>query len=112
MFKILANWILNALSLFIVSKILRGITLESFESALIAVVIIGLINALIKPILLLLTLPINILSLGLFTFVLNALLLILASNVVPGFEIDGLLTAILGSILLSLITMILQSFVR
>jgi putative membrane protein len=112
MIKILADWILNALALFLVSKIIPGILLQDFWSALIAVIVIGLVNALIKPILLLLTLPINILTLGLFTFVVNALMLLLASQFTPGFKVDGFTAALLGSIVLSLISMVLQSLVR
>ncbi len=110
--RIIANWFLNALALLIVSKIVPGIELRGFGAALVAVLVIGLVNALIKPILLILTLPITILTLGLFTFVLNALMLLLASNLVAGFRVDGFWTALVGSILLSLISTILHSFVQ
>lgn len=110
--KLIANWILNALALVLVSRIITGIRLHNFWSALIAVVVIGLINALIKPILLLLTLPITILTLGLFTFVINALLLMLAGHLTPGFTVDSFGTALIGSILFSLISTILRSLVR
>lgn len=109
--KLIANWFLNALALFIVSKIVSGIELRGFGAALVAVIVIGLINALIKPILLVLTLPITILTLGLFTFVLNALMLLLVGNIVSGFRVDGLWTAFIGSILLSFVSMILHTLV-
>lgn len=109
--KLIANWFLNALALFIVSKIVSGIELRGFGAALVAVIVIGLINALIKPILLVLTLPITILTLGLFTFVLNALMLLLAGNIVSGFRVDGLWTAFIGSILLSIVSTILHTLV-
>ena len=112
MFKILANWVLNAIALYIVAQLLRGVMVDDFWAALIAVVIIGLINALIKPLLLLLTLPINVLTLGLFTFVINALLLMLAGNITPGFRIDGFGTAFIASILLSVISMVLHTLVK
>lgn len=112
MLKIIANWVLSALALILVSKIITGITLADFGSALIAVVVIGLVNALIKPVLLLLTLPITILSLGLFTFVINALMLLLASQFTPGFKVDGFGTALIASILFSIISMLLRSLVR
>jgi len=112
MFVLIAKWVLNALALYIVSKIIPGIMLTDFGSALVAAIVIGLMNALVKPILLLLTLPINILSLGLFTFVLNAALLLLASSLTPGFKIEGFWTAVIGSILLSLISTILHSLVE
>lgn len=110
--KLLANWILNALALFLVSRIMPGIHLEGFGSALVAVMVIGLVNALIRPVLLLLTLPINILTLGLFTLILNALMLTLASSITPGFKIDGFGSAFLSSILLSIVSLLLHSLVR
>ncbi len=109
--KLIANWFLNALALFIVSKIVSGIELRGFGAALVAVLVIGLVNALVKPILLILTLPITILTLGLFTFVLNALMLLLASNLVNGFRVDGFWTALVASILLSIVSTILHAFV-
>jgi putative membrane protein len=112
MIQIIARWIINALSLYIVAQILPGIHLSDFGSALIAVLIIGLVNALIKPVLFLLTLPVTVITLGLFSFVLNALMLMLASSITPGFKIDGFGTALLGSILLSIVTTILQSLVK
>ncbi len=112
MFRILAEWFLNGLGLYIVSRIVPGIVLSDFVSALVAVVIIGLVNALVKPILVLLTLPITILSLGLFTFILNALLLMLASSLTPGFHIDGFGTALIGSVLLSVINLLLHALVK
>lgn len=108
----MANWVLNGLALFIVSKILTGVYVADFWTALVAALIIGLVNTLIKPILLLLTLPITILSLGLFTFVINALMLLLAGAVTPGFRVDGFGTALIGSILLSLISTILHALVK
>jgi putative membrane protein len=111
MIQLIVKWVINGLALFIVSKILPGFQIENFSTALVAVVIIGLVNVFIKPVLLLLTLPINILSLGLFTFVINALLLLLAAAVTPGFKIDGLLTALLGSILLTIISTVLHSLI-
>ncbi len=112
MINILVRWFINAVALFIVSRILTGFIVDDFVAALVAVLIIGFVNALIKPILSLLTLPINILTLGLFSFILNALMLLLASSITPGFHIDGFGTALLGSILLSIVTMLLQSLVR
>jgi len=112
MLKLIMRWVVSALALYIVSKILPGIRLADFWSALVAVLVIGLINALIKPILFLLTLPVTILSLGLFTFVLNALMLVLASRLTPGFQIDGFGTAILGSVLFSVISTLLHGLVK
>ncbi len=112
MITLLARWFLNALALYIVAKILPGIHLTDFASALIGVLIIGLVNTLIKPILFLLTLPVTVVTLGLFSFVVNALMLMLASAMTPGFKIDGFGTALVGSILFSVITTILHSLTK
>ncbi|MBI3577723.1 phage holin family protein [Candidatus Gottesmanbacteria bacterium] len=108
MVNLIIHWVLNGLALFIVSRILPGIVVKDFGTALIAALVIGLVNALVRPVLLLLTLPINILTLGLFTFVLNALMLLLAGSITPGFAVDGFWTALIGSILLSLVATILH----
>ncbi len=110
--KFIANWFLNAVALYLVSRILSGIHIHDFWSALIAAAVIGLVNALVKPVFLLLTLPITIITLGLFTFVINALMLLLASAITPGFKVDGFLTALIASILLSIFSTILHSLVR
>lgn len=109
MMNIVIRWCINALSLYLVSKIVPGIELTDFGSALIAVVIIGLVNALIKPIFVLLTLPINILTLGLFTLVLNGLMLWFAGTFTSGFVVHGFGSAFIGSILLSIISTLLFS---
>jgi putative membrane protein len=110
--KVLANWVLSALALFIVSKVVPGIRLADFWSALIAVAVIGLVNALIKPLLFILTLPITIITLGLFTLVINALMFLLASTFTPGFKVDGFMAALLGSLVFSIITTLLNTLVR
>lgn len=112
MMQILVNWMLNAFALYLVSKVVTGIMLQDFWSALVAVVVIGLVNTLIKPLLLLLTLPITIVTLGLFTFVINAAMLLLASRFTPGFKVDGFVSALLGSILLSIVSTLLHSLVK
>lgn len=109
--SLIIRWFINALSLFIVSRIVPGVELSDFGAALIAVIIIGLVNAFIKPILVLLTLPVNILTLGLFTFVLNAVMLMLAGSLAPGFKVDGFVPALLGSILLTIVSTLLFSLV-
>ena len=112
MIRLIIRWVLNAFALYIVAKILPGIHLLDFGSALVAVIVIALVNALIKPLLFLLTLPVTIVTFGLFALVLNALMLMLASALTPGFKIDGFGTALLGSILLSIVTTILHSLVQ
>ena len=112
MIKLIANWFLNALALYVVAYIVPGVHLDNFQAALIASIVIGFLNAIVKPILLLLTLPVTILTLGLFVFVINALMLLLAGSITPGFRVDGLVTAMIGSILLTVVTMIFNSLVK
>jgi len=112
MVLLIANWIVNALALYIVSKIVPGVYVSDFISALVAVIVIGFVNAIVKPILLFLTLPISILTLGLFTFIVNAAMLLLASLVAPGFKVDGFSTALIASIVLSVVSVILHALTR
>lgn len=104
--------LLNALALIITSKIVPGFDVPDFTTAIFAAIIIGIINTFIKPVLLLLTAPINLLTLGLFTFVINAVVLYLASLVVPGFGVTGAAPAILGAIVLSVVSTILSTLVK
>ena len=99
---ILVRWICFALALIFTAWVIPGIEVSSFLSAMFACVIIALINTFVKPVLQLVTLPINFLTVGLFSFVLNALLLMLAGWMTPGLEVDGFLSALLGSIVLSI----------
>ena len=99
---ILVRWICFALALIFTAWVIPGIEVSSFLSAMFACVIIALINTFVKPVLQLVTLPINFLTVGLFSFVLNALLLKLAGWITPGLEVDGFLSALLGSIVLSI----------
>ena len=108
----IAQWILNALALYIVAHIVSGISLGSFGSAMIAIVIMSIVNMLVKPILFLLTLPITIVTFGLFTLILNAIMLMLVSKFTPGFHVDGLWPALIGSLLYSIIATILHTLVR
>ena len=96
------RWLLYTLALIFTSWVVPGIEVSSFLNAMFVVVIIALINTFIKPLLQIITLPINILTRGLFSFVINALLLMLAGYITPGFEVEGFLSALLGSIVLSL----------
>ena len=99
---ILVRWICFALALIFTAWVIPGIEVSSFLSAMFACVIIALINTFVKPVLQLVTLPINFLTVGLFSYVLNALLLMLAGWITPGLEVDGFLSALLGSIVLSI----------
>ena len=104
--KLIFRWLINALAIFLVPYIVPGVSIENYYTALIAALIIGLINAIIRPILLLLTLPINMLTLGLFTLVINAIMFWLASTIVKGFHVEGFLAAFLGALAFWLISWI------
>ena len=104
----LANWLLSALAIFLVANYVPGFSVNSFTTALVVALVLGIINAFIKPILLILTLPINILTLGLFTFVINAFLLLVVSRLVPGFVIAGFVPALIGAVILWLISTIIH----
>lgn len=108
MLGMLIRWVLYAFSLLFVAWIVPGITLAGFMPALWATLVIGIVNIFIKPVLIILTLPINLLTLGLFTFVINALLFWLVSKMVPGFMVTGFMAALLGSILFSLISVFIN----
>lgn len=108
----IARWVLNALALYIVSEIVPGVHVTDFKSAMVAVVVIALVNILVRPILFLLTLPATIVTLGLFTFVLNALLLLIASALSPGLEVEGFGAALLGSLLYSIVSTLLLALVK
>lgn len=103
------NWLLSAIALYIVAQIVPGVTLSDFGTAMFAAVVIGLLNAVVKPVLMILTLPINILTLGLFTFIVNALVFMLAGSLTPNFRVDGLGSGILGSLLLAVISTLLHT---
>ena len=101
---ILLKWLMASLAIIVSAYIIPGITVASIWTALWLALFLGLVNLILKPILIVLTLPINILTLGLFTFVINAMLVLLASTVIKGFEVSGFWTAILFSIVLSLVS--------
>lgn len=94
------RWILFAAAILLTAWIIPGISVEGIKAALIVSIVLGIINALIRPLFLLISLPINILTLGLFTFVINALMLILTGYITPGFTVDGFWSAFFGSIIL------------
>ncbi len=109
--KLLIGWLLNALALLAVAYLVPGIHVSSFTYALIAAAIIGLANILIKPILLILTLPVTILTLGLFIFVINGLLFWLAGYVLKGFDVNTIMAGIIGAIVYSIISWALSAIV-
>ena len=105
---IFVRWICFALAIIFTAWVIPGIEVSSFLSAMFACVIIALINTFIKPVLKLVTLPINFLTIGIFSLVLNALLLMLAGWITPGFEVEGFWSALLGSLILSLFAVALD----
>ncbi len=109
--KIILHWLVAAVAILIVSYILPGVSISSFWVALVVAVVLGIINAVIKPILIILTLPINILTLGLFTLVINGLLVLLVGYIVPGFVVAGFWWAVLFSVILALVNWALHKVV-
>ena len=100
--RLLLRWALNAATLLLLAIYLPGIGVSGWYAAFVAAFVLGLVNAIIRPILLLLTLPVNLLSLGLFTFVINALLFWFVSTVVDGFEVDGFKSAFLVALIMTI----------
>lgn len=101
---IFLKWLALALAIMFTGWVIPGITVSNFVSALIAAVAIALINLFIKPVLVFLTLPINILTLGLFILVINALLFLFVAYLVPGIDVDGFWSAFLGALILSILS--------
>jgi putative membrane protein len=108
----LLHFLLSGALLFFISRIVDGFKIESYGYAVLAAIILSLVNALIRPLLLLLTLPITIVTLGLFLFVLNALMLMLAAAITPGFTVRGFGTALLASLIISLGNMVIASLIK
>ena len=104
--------LIYALAVFVTAYILPGVMVSGFIAALITAIVIAAINIFVRPLVLLLTLPINILTLGLFTFVINALLIMLAAAIVPGFDVASFWWAVLFSIVLAIVSSFLNSMVR
>jgi putative membrane protein len=105
------RWLTLTLAILLAAYLMDGIHISGFGAALGAAAILGILNAFFRPIALLLTLPINIMTLGLFTLVINAVLLKMVSGVVGGFEVHGFWTAVFGSLLISLVSWMLSTFI-
>ena len=105
--RLLAVWLINAVALLALPWLLPSIQVASIGTALLVAVVLGLINTVIRPLLVLLTLPVTLLSLGLFIFVINGLMFLLAAKLLDGFVVDGLLAGIIGSTCYSLISWLL-----
>jgi len=106
--RILLNWLVSAVSLLIVAHIIPGIAIEGFFTALIAALVIGLVNATVGLVLKILTFPLTIVTLGLFWWIINALMLWFASILVRGFVVQGFFAAFFGAIVLALVNMVLR----
>jgi putative membrane protein len=109
---LIVRFVLSALALGVTSQIVPGFDTEGIGAVLVAALILGVLNAIIRPVLILLTLPINLLTLGLFTFVINAAMLGITAAIVPGFHITSFWAALLGAIVLSIISALLNWVVK
>ena len=109
MLKIVVRWLLLAAALLLVAQLYAGVVVASFGSALIAALVLGLLNALLRPLLVLLTLPVTVLTLGLFLFVINALMFYFAAAVLEGFNVTGFVAALVGSLLYSLCGLVIDA---
>ena len=107
--KTVVRWLLLAAALLLVAQIYPGVQVAGFGAAMIAALVIGLFNALVRPILVLLTLPVTILTLGLFLFIINALMFYFAAAVLDGFHVDGFAAALIGSLLYSLCGLVIDA---
>ncbi|MBN6188890.1 phage holin family protein [Aneurinibacillus sp. BA2021] len=108
----LGQWILSAVALLVVAWLFDAIWFDSVGAAFIAALVLGLINMTLRPILKLLALPVTILTLGLFALIINALMLILTSKIVPGFHVDSFFAAFFGSIVLSIVNSIMSAALK
>ncbi|MDL2269638.1 phage holin family protein [Desulfosarcina sp. OttesenSCG-928-A07] len=108
---LIVRWFFLTVSILSASYLVGGIHVASFWSAILAAAVLGFLNAFFRPVLLILTLPLNLLTLGLFTFVINALLLMMVSGVIGGVSVDGFGSALLGSLIISVVSWLLTSFI-
>lgn len=105
MTQILFRWVINAVALLVFASVVPGFVVASFYSALIAALVLGLVNAIVRPLLFILTLPVTVLTLGLFTFVINALMIWLVSTMVKGFDVAGFVPALLVALLMWVVSL-------
>lgn len=109
MIRLLLKWLLSAAALLFVAYVYSGVVVQSFPSALIAAFVIGLFNVVLRPILVVLTLPVTIVTVGLFLFVINALMFWAAASVLDGFQVTGFAAALIGSLIYSLLGVVIES---
>jgi putative membrane protein len=108
---LLIRWVINALALILISQMIKGIQVDNIMASFVAAAVLGVINAVLRPILILLTLPITILTLGLFALVINGFMLYIAGTIVKGFHVSGFWPAVFGALFLSLISWIANAFI-
>ncbi len=109
---LILKWLLAACALLVVAYLYPGVQIQSFTSALIAAAVIGLFNALLRPVLVVLTLPVTVVTLGLFLFVINALMFWSAAGVLGGFHVNGFWAAMLGSLIYSALMLVVDSALK
>lgn len=107
--KLLAKWLLSAAALLAVAHLYNGVVVQSFSAALAAALVIGLFNAVLRPVLIVLTLPATVLTLGLFLFVINALMFYWAAALLDGFQVQGFSAALIGSLIYTLLGLVIHS---
>jgi len=110
--NLLIKLLLNAIIIFVIAELLNGVVVSSYGTALIVAVVLSVLNLIVKPILVILTLPITVFTLGLFLLVINAIIILIADNLIQGFSVNSIWTAILFSILVSIFQSILYSFTK
>jgi putative membrane protein len=112
MIGIVIRWLILTVAITLASYLIDGIRVSGFFCALLTAAILGILNVFFRPIVLILTLPVNVLTLGLFTFVINAFMLKMASGVIPGFEVHGFWPAVFGSLVISAVNWVLSFFIH
>ncbi len=112
MLRLLLHWLLSAIALLIVSRLVPGFVVRGLEPALVAALVIGLLNATVGLVLKIITFPISILTLGLFLLVINGMMILLASSIVRGFHVDGMIPAFWGAVALAILGMIFRAATR
>ncbi len=110
--NLIIKLLVNAIAVFILAEFLSGVSVDGYVGAIIVAAVLSILNVLIKPVLVVLTLPVTIVTLGLFLFVVNALIILLADKLLSSFSVDGIWTAIIFSVLLSILQSILHSFIK
>ncbi|HEY5974797.1 MAG TPA: phage holin family protein [Geobacteraceae bacterium] len=108
---LLVRWLINSTALLVVAHLVSGVSLANWQTVFVAALVLGLLNAFLRPVLILLTLPVTLLSLGLFTLVINAFLFYLAAHLVRGFQVAGFGQAFVASLVFSLVSFLLNIFI-